>query len=251
MKHLWPQRLLIALISVLGLSACLTLEVRTRLSSDGSAERAVVIAVDSVLLQTAPVDPMETLRAKAEASGWRVERYQDPDRGQEGLRLHRPLAALEDLNHLAEGDPLAGLERIALGEEGDLQTLNVTLSVSGILDRLRIAAGEPPLSEEDLSLLRAANLRLVYDLELPGPIVDYSPRSGAQVEGRRIRWAIPLRPDQPAISLYAAWRPARSIPNCIGGWIGLATVLGAIIGPRLRRPPRRTGRDVPQHTVRE
>ncbi|MFN3928550.1 MAG: hypothetical protein ACK4OK_02820, partial [Thermoflexus sp.] len=219
MKCLWPQRLFIVLISALGLSACLTLEVHTRLGSDGSAERTVVIAGDSVLLQTAAVDPMGPLRAKAEASGWRVERYRDPDRGQEGLRLHRPLAALEDLNDLAEGDPLAGLERIALGEKGNFRTLSVTLSVSGILDRLRIAAGEPPFSEEDLSLLRAANLRLVYDLELPGPIVDYSPRSGAQAEGRRIRWAIPLSPDQPAVSLYVAWRPVSSVPPCVGGWI--------------------------------
>lgn len=228
MKRPWPQRLFIVLISVLGLSACLTLEVRTRLSSDGSAERTVVIAVDSILLQTAAVDPMEPLRVRAQASGWRVERYQDPDRGQEGLRLHRPLAALEDLNVLAEGDPLAGLERIALGEEGDFQTLSVTLSVSEILDRLRIAAGEPPFSEEDLSLLRAANLQLIYELELPGPIVDYSPRSGAQAEGQRIRWAIPLSPDQSAVSLYVAWRPVRSAPTCVGGWLGPLAVFGVI-----------------------
>ncbi|WP_322798740.1 hypothetical protein [Thermoflexus sp.] len=229
MRPIGLRRLLLVFLSTLGLSGCLTLEVRTRLSPDGSAERAVVIAVDSVLLQTAAVDPMESLRTRAEASGWRVERYQDPARGQEGLRLHRTLAALEDLNHLAEGDPLAGLEQITVGEEGDFRTLSVTLSISGILDRLRIAAGEPPFSEEDLSLLRAADLPLVYELELPGPIVEHSPHSGAQIEGRRIRWAIPLRPDQPVVTLYAAWRPARSIPSCPGSWIGLAAVGGAIL----------------------
>jgi len=251
MSRIWLLRMFVAFLSLLGLSACLTLEVRTRLGPDGSAERTVVIAVDSVLLQTAAIDPLGSFRAGAEANGWRVEPYRDPARDQEGLRLHRALATIEDLNHLAAGDPLAGLEQVTVGEAGEFRTLSVTLSISGIMDRLRIAAGEPPFSPEDLSLLRAAEFRMVYEVEFPGPIVEYSPRSGAQVEGRRIRWAIPLRPDQPVVSLYAAWRPARSIPNCIGGWIGLVTVLGAIIGPRLRRPPRRAGRDVLQHTVRE
>lgn len=238
MKRIGLRCLLLALLSTFGLSACLTLEVRTRLSPDGSAERAVVIAVDSVLLQTAAVNPLESLRTTAEASGWRVEPHQDPARGQEGLRLHRTLAALEDLNHPAEGDPLAGLEQITLGEEGDFRTLSVTLSISGILDRLRIAAGEPPFSEEDLSLLRAADLRLVYELELPGPIVEYSPHSGAQIEGRRIRWSIPLRPDQPVVTVYAAWRPVPSISPCPGGWIGLAAVGGPILGHRILRRKR-------------
>lgn len=221
-------RIILMALALLGLSGCLTLEVRTRLRNDGSVERTVVIAVDSVLLQTAAVDPLEALRAKSEASGWQVERYQDPTREQEGLRLRRALGALEDLNRLPEGDPLAGLEQVALGEERGFQTLSVTLSISGILDRLRIAAGEPPLSTEELSLLRAAQLRMLYEVELPGPIVDYSPRSGAQVEGRRIRWMVPLSPDQPAISLQVTWRPVRPVPGCIGGWIGLLAVRGAI-----------------------
>lgn len=251
MSRIWLQRLFVAALSLLGLSACLTLEVRTRLNSDGSAERTVVIAVDSALLQTAAMDPLGSLRAGAEANGWQVEPYRDPAHEQEGLRLYRALATIEDLNHLAVEDPLAGLEQIQLGEEGDFRTLSVTLSISGILDRLRIAAGEPPFSEEDLSLLRAAEFYMFYEIELPGPVVDYSPHGGAQVENRRIRWAIPLRPDQPVISLYAAWRPVRSIPNCIGGWIGLVTVLGAITGSRLLSPPPRAGRDAPRHAVRE
>lgn len=251
MSRIWLPRLFVAAFSLLGLSACLTLEIRTRLNSDGSAERTVVIAVDSVLLQTAATDPLGSLRVGAGANGWRVEPYRDPARDQEGLRLYRALATIEDLNHLAAEDPLAGLEQVTVGEEGEFRTLRVTLSISGILDRLRIAAGEPPFSPEDLSLLRAAEFRMVYEVEFPGPVVEYSPRSGAQVEGRRIRWAIPLRPDQPVISLYAAWRPVRSIPNCIGSWIGLVTVLGAIIGPRLLRLSWKAGRDVPRHAVRK
>ncbi len=222
------RKRILVLLAAMGLSGCLTLEARTRVGPDGSAERTVVVAVDSVLLQTAPANPMEALRQGAEAAGWRVERYQDPQRGQEGLRLHRTLAALEDLNRLAEGDPLAGLERVALGAEGEFQTLTVTLSVAGILDRLRVAAGEPPFSGEDLVRLRAAGLRLRYEVELPGPIIEYAPRSGAQVEGRRIRWDVPLSPDQPAVSMSVTWRPLRAVPNCLGGWIGLLVALGAI-----------------------
>lgn len=229
--------IILTVLALLGLSGCLTLEARTRLRSDGSAERTVVIAVDSVLLQTAAVDPLETLRGSTEASGWQVERYQDPTREQAGLRLHRMLTTLEDLNHLPEGDPLAGLEQVSLGEEGEFQTLSVTLSIAGILDRLRLAAGEPPFSTEELALLRAAELRLLYEVELPGPIMDYSPRSGAQVEGRRIRWLVPLNPDQPAVSLRATWRPVRPVPGCTGGAIGLLAIWGAI-----RWRPRKKGR---------
>lgn len=211
----------IALLVALGLSGCLTLEVRTRLGADGSVERTVIIAVDSVLLQTVPWDPMGSLRTEAEAAGWRVERYQEPEREREGLRLRRAFAGLEDLNHLEGNDPLAGLEQVATGIDGDFRVVTVTLSVAGILDRLRIAAREPPFSAEDLSLLRAAGLRFVYELELPGPILDYGPRSSARVEGRRIRWEIPLSPDQPTIRLSATWRPTRSLPNCLGGPTGL------------------------------
>ncbi|MCS7250928.1 MAG: hypothetical protein RMK32_02145 [Anaerolineae bacterium] len=235
MRGNWLTLLFLFLFSALGLSGCLTLEVRTRLNADGSAERSVVIAVDSILLQTAAVNPLEPFRVGAEASGWRVERYQDPSRGQEGLRLRRVLAALEDLNNLAEGDPLAGLERLTLGEEGDFQTLNVTLSISGILDRLRIAAEEPPFSEEDLALLRAADFRFLYEVEVPGPIVDYSPRAGAQIEGRRIRWMIPLRPDQPTVNLHATWRPALSIPSCTGSGIGLLAAGVGILSHQIVR----------------
>ncbi len=227
------RNLVLVLLSTLGLSACLTLEVRTRLSADGSAERTVVIAVDSALLRTVPVDPLDPIRAEAETRGWRVERYQDPAREQVGLRFERALPALEDLNRPAEGDPLGGLEQVALGEAGGFQTLSVTLSLSGILDRLRIAAGEPPLSVEDRTLLQAADFRMRYEIELPGPIVEYSPRDGAQVEGRRIRWAVPLRPDQPSITLYAMWRPTRSIPNCAGSGLSLLAIPAVIAGARL------------------
>lgn len=229
------RRQILFLLVAMGLSGCLTLEVHTRVGPDGSAERTVVVAVDSVLLQTAPVDPMAALRQGAEAAGWRVERYQDPQQGQEGLRLHRTLAVVEDLNRLAAGDPLAGLERVALGAEGEFQTLTVTLSVAGILDRLRVAAGEPPFSGEDLALLRAAGLRLRYEVELPGPIVEYAPRRDAQVEGRRIRWDVPLSPDQPTVSMSVTWRPTRVVPNCLGGWIGVLVAFGVIGWVRRRR----------------
>ncbi len=229
--------IILTVLALLGLSGCLTLEARTRLRSDGSVERTVVIAVDSVLLQTAAVDPLAALRGSAEASGWQVERYQDPAREQEGLRLRRMLTTLEDLNHLPEGDPLAGLEQVTLGTEGEFQTLSVTLSISGILDRLRLAAGEPPFSTEELAMLRAAEFRLLYEVELPGPIVDYRPQGGAHVEGRRIRWMVPLNPDQPAISLQVTWRPVRPAPGCTGGWIGLLALWAAI-----RWRPRKEGR---------
>jgi len=219
----------VGLLAALGLSGCLTLEVRTRVDADGSVERTVVVAVDAVLLRTVPWDPFEPLRTGAEAAGWRVEPYQDAARGQEGLRLRRTFEGLEALNRLQAGDPLAGLERVEVASDGDLRVVTVTLSVAGILDRLRIAAGEPPFSPEDLALLRAAEPRFFYELELSGPILDYTPRRDAQVEGRRIRWAVSLSPDQPAVRLSATWRPVRAVPNCLGGLIGLLIGGGAAL----------------------
>jgi hypothetical protein len=109
--------------------------------------------------------------------------------------------------------------------QGDLQVLTATLSIAGILERLRIAAGEPSLSPEDLSLLRAAGFRLRYELELPGPVIDYAPRGNAQVDGRRIRWEVPLSPDQTTVTLRVTWRPIRSLPVCAGGMMGLLPFL--------------------------
>jgi hypothetical protein len=219
------SRALIGLLAALLLSGCLTLSVHTRLRADGAAERTVTVAVDRVLLQTAAVQPLESLRRMAEASGWGVERFRDAARDQEGIRLRRTLSSLEDLNRLPEGDPLAGLERITVETQGDLQVLTATLSIAGILERLRIAAGEPPLSPEDLSLLRAAGFRLRYELELPGPVIDYAPRGNAQVDGRRIRWEVPLSPDQTTVTLRVTWRPIRSLPICAGGMMGLLPFL--------------------------
>ncbi len=215
------RRLFVGLVAALLLSGCLTLSVHTRLQASGAAERTVAVAVDSVLLQTAAIQPLESLQRVAEASGWSVERFRDAARDQEGVRLRRTLSSLEDLNQLPEGDPLAGLERITVETQGDLQVLTATLSMAGILERLRIAAGEPPLSPEDLSLLRAAGFRLGYELELPGPVIDYTPRGNAWVDGRRIRWEVPLSPDQPVATLRVTWRPIRYLPVCAGGMIGV------------------------------
>lgn len=219
------------------LGGCLTLEVHTRLRPDGSAERTVTVAVDEVLLQGAAADPIAALHEAAVAAGWRAEPYRDERRGERGVRLSRTASALEDLGRLSATDPLAGLERIAL-EAGEPSRVTVTLSIAGVLERLRQAAGEPPLSPEDRTLLQAADLRLIYTLEVPGVVFDYAPRDLARAEGGRVRWEVPLTPDRPEITLMARWRPVASgpfPPLCAGGLgllLGLAVGIGAIRGWR-------------------
>jgi hypothetical protein len=223
-------RLLLALVGVLGLTACqLDATVELEIGEDGTGTLTVTAVADAEVVAQAPGLAEDLRFDDAVAAGWTVEGPTSTESGGLQITLTHPVSsAAEATNLLASlGPPFRSMSLVReVSEDGRTTTTTLTgeLVLEGGFDAfadgdLLAAVGGTPFADELAAsgATPASSMGVTFRAALPGDVDDRS--TGREVDGGR-EWDAPLDGSTADVQLQAVQRPGG------GGWSSLlATAL--------------------------
>lgn len=231
------------LVAALFLAGCITLQVENNIGPDGSGTKSQIIAVDMEAIEsfvqsmgttpepgaTEVKNPMEDsfkeLEQKAATvPGATVEEYKDPATGREGIKVTAPFANLDGLIALSSTELFDNMDAISFQQSGSSTTMNISLSTSGVSEKVSESAGEggeaaATPSPEDKAMqqqmLKMMNIDFTYSVIVPGTIASYNPKDNATVEGNKITWNLSqvlLETEGKSIEMVVQWESGSAPP---------------------------------------
>jgi hypothetical protein len=238
---------LIALMVILA-SGCITIRMETKINQDGSGTKSFILALDKSMMSmiesmaeesgAATEDIWESARAGASSiQGATVEDFSDDE--SEGIKVTVPFGSLEELVALSSSDAFEGADIISVKKDGDITTLNATITVGDITSELD-QASDQSLEGFDLGDIE---LEYSYAVEVEGNILEYAPKNYASIEGNKVTWDL-TQSQADTVELMLKWEPSGGssivvILLALGAIGGLAlVVIGVILSLRSQKANR-------------
>jgi hypothetical protein len=231
-EQLVKKRILIAvLLSALLTSGCITIRIETKINKDGSGTKSFVLALDKSVMGM-----MESMTEESGAStddiwaaategagsinGATVEEFSDDD--SEGIKVSVPFGSLEELEALSGSDAFEGMDTVKVSRDGDITTLNATVSVGDVTSGLGEAGGES-LEGFDMGDI---DLEYSYAIEIEGNIIEYAPKEIATVDGSKVTWDL-TSASTDTVELMLKWEPGGGLDPLL--IVLIAAALGGLI----------------------
>lgn len=176
-----PLAILLLVASCLFLSGCITLQVDTKINSDGSGTNTIICGLaKDALGEYGWLDIWADFKREAYQAGAQVEDWTD---GQyEGLKIVYRFSTLDELQTQINSSQLVAdyLQDFSVRQEGDLYIYDASFDL-----------GE--------QMFPVRGLKFYFALETPGKIVSYSPQEFAKAGSNRVVW-------QPDVALVPAFQ---------------------------------------------
>ena len=220
----------IAVVMVVVLSACVTIRSDTKINSDLSGTRSIIMTINKSLMamaqgtptaggsQTeAPKDPFaEVTKDVSQIPGATVEKYVDTATGNEGVKISIPFKNLDDLSSQQLGkDKTSQMDTITWSQDGNVYTLNLAVNTGSVAAGAQGGSGDAanptPQSAQDKAMAKAMmasmGFEMSYSIALPGKILDYEPKAGATYDAatNSILWKLDLANAAPLTDIMVKW----------------------------------------------
>lgn len=223
--------LAITLIAALFLAGCVTIRVDTKINSNLSGERSMIIAMDDSTIEmmkssTTPepgkeneeVNPFDSFKKDASnlPPNAKVEDYHDDFNKQTGVKITVPFANLDELVSLSKTGTFSGTDEIEIQRSGEtvtmrmkMQTQNLTSEMSSGAALTTPESGEPqPTVDPEMAKQMASMFDFTYSVAPAGEIVSYSPKDGAKLDSatNTVTWKVDLASED-ALQYEITWKP--------------------------------------------